>query len=184
MVARGRIARFEQVIMEAVKKENVDDKAVRSQAKFHAKLAKFQQPAVSNSTVERTEQLYKKSVKDKLDAFEAANKVIPICKPHPSCSSDCCCCCPRHAGCSLQSRIQEDVEEGGAGQLQAQEPSDRAGRTTSQEERHRFALSPTACRSEIRAPHGQAPAGHDCVDALGPWPSQPHAQRTANFCRM
>jgi len=74
MVARGRIARFEQVITEAVKKENVDDKAVRSQAKFHAKLAKFQQPAVSNSTVERTEQLYKKSVKDKLDAFEAANK--------------------------------------------------------------------------------------------------------------
>ena len=71
--ARDLIMRFEHVITETVKKENMDDATVRKQAKFASKLAKFQQPAVS-SVAASSEALYKKSVSDKLSAFEEASR--------------------------------------------------------------------------------------------------------------
>jgi len=72
-VARGRITRFEQVIQETVKKDNVPDAQVRAQARFASKLAKFQQ----EPTAATVETLYKRSVKEKLNAFETANKAAP-----------------------------------------------------------------------------------------------------------
>lgn len=71
-LARGRIARFETVIQETVKEAAVDDATARRQARFAAKLAKFQQPAPSEAAA-AVEDAYKRSVKDKLHAFEAAN---------------------------------------------------------------------------------------------------------------
>ena len=67
------------MIKDTVKKENIPDAQVRSQAKFARKLAKFEQPAAPAAV--KTEQLYNKSVKDKLASFEAAKKVR---RRHPS----------------------------------------------------------------------------------------------------
>lgn len=76
MITRGRIAKFEQVIDKTVKSVRVDDAAARSEARFAAKLAKFQRPAASETAV-AVENLYKRSVKDKLHAFESANRAAP-----------------------------------------------------------------------------------------------------------
>lgn len=74
-VARGRITRFEQVIQETVRKDNVPDAQVRAQARFASKLSKFQQPL--QPATEKAETHYKRSVAEKLNAFEAANKAAP-----------------------------------------------------------------------------------------------------------
>ena len=71
--ARDLIMRFEHVITETVKKENMDDATVRKQAKFASKLAKFERPAAS-SVAASSEAPCKKSVADKLSAFEEANR--------------------------------------------------------------------------------------------------------------
>jgi len=73
MITRGRIARFEQVIMQTEKVNKVSDAAARRQARFAAKLAKFEAPLQAEPAVQQ-ESLYKKSVKDKLSAFESANR--------------------------------------------------------------------------------------------------------------
>ena len=74
LITRGRITRFEQVIQETVKVNKVDDAAARRQIRFASKLAKFEAPLGANATVAQQESMYKKSVTDKLQAFEAAHR--------------------------------------------------------------------------------------------------------------
>lgn len=77
MVARGRIGNFEKMIQQSSKTQNMADAQVRSQARFAAKLAKFERPAagMTESAVEQ-EKLHKQSVKDKLSAFESINAAV------------------------------------------------------------------------------------------------------------
>jgi len=72
MITRTRINRFQQAVDEAAKVNKVSDEAARRQMRFQSKLAKFEAP-IGTPRGNEQETMYKKSVKDKLNAFEVAH---------------------------------------------------------------------------------------------------------------